>query len=286
MSEFDYISYNINSLPMLNRLKFIIDNFESEFEELSNELKLIHNYIFSQNTFFNFGISKEKNSVIKTLSARLSKDLKINSSNLSLIKSLSIPGFQETSSNKNFYLPTNSDTNFNVMAVKYKNLKLEDKPVIKFLEPFFHQYLWNNIRVKNGAYGAHFQINKNFDYSLFFSYSDPRINQTFSTYSNTRNNFELGKFKKYAFEKMKLKFLSQYKEINTNSDIFHKSYYNYLSGLDNNKRQKNLNLKIALNYNGFRDLFKNLKNIKFIIKVIATTEDRIKEFKEPYEKLS
>ena len=285
MSEFDYISYNISSIPMLNRLKYLIENFDKEFEDLSNELKLIHNYVFSQNSYFNFGVSHERSSKIKEIAYRLSSELNIIPSNISKLGSLNVSGFKLLNDNKNYYLPTNSDTNFNVMAVKYKSINPEDKPVIRFLEPFFHQYLWNNIRVKNGAYGAHFQINKNAEYSLFFSYSDPRINQTFATYSNTRNNFELSKFKRYSFEKMKIKFLAQYKEINTNSDIFSKSFYNFIRGLDNNKRQKELDLKISLNYSSFKNLFKNLKNIKFIVKVIASTDERIKEFKEPYEKL-
>jgi Zn-dependent M16 (insulinase) family peptidase len=286
VSEIDYLNYDIYSIPMLNKLKFILENFDNEFESLSRELKLIHNFIFTQNCIVNFGLSESLISKIPDIAQRLQDDLNVIPADLSKINNLKIPGYKTLEENKNFYLPTNSDTNFNVMSVKYNKLNKSDKNVIKILEPYFHQYLWNNIRVKNGAYGAHFQIDKNSEYSLFFSYSDPRINSTFETYSNTRKNFDLSKFKKYSFEKMKLKFLSKYKEINTNAEIFNKSFYNYVRDESDQDRQNQLDQKISLNYLSFKDLFKNLKDIKFVVKVIASTDKRIKEFKEKYEKFS
>jgi len=48
VSEFEYLNYNLYSLPMLNKLKFILENFEANFDEIVTELKLIHNYIFTQ----------------------------------------------------------------------------------------------------------------------------------------------------------------------------------------------------------------------------------------------
>ena len=85
---------------------------------------------------------------------------------------------------------------------------------------------------------------------------------------------------------MKLKFLSKYKEINTNAEIFNKSFYNYVRDESDQDRQNQLDQKISLNYLSFKDLFKNLKDIKFVVKVIASTDKRIKEFKEKYEKFS
>lgn len=286
MSEIDYLNYDIYSIPMLNKLKFILENFDNEFESLSRELKLIHNFIFTQNCVLNYGLSKDMVSKVSKITQRLQDELNIIPSDLNKINSLKIPGFKYLDKNKNFYLPTNSDTNFNVMSVKYNKLDASDKSVLKILEPYFHQYLWNNIRVKNGAYGAHFQIDKNSEYSLFFSYSDPRINSTYETYSSTRNNFELNKFKRYSFDKMKLKFLSKYKEINTNADIYSKSFYNYVRDMSDKDRQNELDSKVSLNFIGFKNLFKNLKNIKYVVKVIASTDERIKEFKEKYEKFS
>jgi len=286
MSEIEYINYHMNSLPLINKLKFIIENFDNEFESLSTEFKMIHKYIFTQDCIFNFGLSKEKSSKIDYYVKKIKDEINLVSGNILKLGDITIPSFGLNITNQNYFLPSNSDTNFNVMAVKYENFPSEEKPVLKILEPYFHQYLWSNIRVKNGAYGAVYKIDRNFDFGYFFSYSDPKINDTFETYSSTRNNFELSKFKKYSFEKMKLKYLSKYKEIYTNSDIYAKSFSYYLRNISDSRRQKELDMNIALNYSGFTNLFKYLKKIKFTIKVIATTKERINEFKEKFETIS
>jgi Zn-dependent M16 (insulinase) family peptidase len=285
MSEFDYINYQINSLPMLNRLKFMIDNFELEYNSLIIELKLIHNYIFNQNCIFNFGVSKEYSSATFDILDSFAKDLNIVPSPIENIGNLNFGEFKIPTQNKNFYLPSNSDTNFNIMAVKYKNFHESEKDLLKILEPYLHQYLWNHIRVKNGAYGARYHLDKDFSFSFFNSYSDPFINKTFKIYSNTKNNFELAKFKKSSFGKMKLKFLAEYNHVYSNSEIYTLAFNDFIESKDLAQKQNELNKRVSLNYNQFKNLFKYLKQIDFTVKVIATTPERIKEFNEEYETL-
>ena len=287
-SEFEYLDYNFNSLPIINKLKFILDNFDTEFEALVSELRLIHNYIFTQNCVFSAGIAKENKEFFNYFSRKISDEFNILSCDLNKLGSLKINGFKLPDKNLNFFLPVNSDTNFNVMAVKYKNILDKDQSVIRYLVPYLDQYLWENIRNKNGAYSVGFSFipNCNNEISIFSTASDPKINETFDTFSNTRSNFSLSKFKKYSFEKMKLRFLSNEKRVLQNEDIFNLSFVYYITSKNIKIRESELNSRIALNYNGFKELFKNMKNIQNTVKVVACSLQKIKDFKEPYERIS
>lgn len=285
MTEFDYLHYNLNFAPMINKLKFILENFDNEFDSIVTELTLIHNYIFNQTCIWNLGYSKENERNANHLIQKISDKLNIIPGEVSKLGNLTVPGF-ETGKSLNFYIPSNSDTSFNVMTVKYNSIDEKDKKVLSILNPYMFQYLWDNIRVKNGAYGAKFHIDKDFNFSYFYSYSDPKITETFNIYSNTKSNFNLNKFKKYAYDKMKIRFLSGYKHIYRNSEIYNLSFQYYMKDIDYKKRVSDLEAKIALNFNDFKELVRKLKDIKFVIKVIATSLDRIKDFKDSYEKIS
>jgi len=223
---------------------------------------------------------------VNSFATKLSQEFNILPSNLESFGTLSNSGFLELNKNLNFFIPSNSDTNFNALAIKYKEIDPSNKSVIKYLEPFINQYLWNEVRVKNGAYGAHFELDTNSQAAVFYSYSDPKINETYKIYSNTKTNFNLAKFKKYSFEKMKLRFLSRTKVVYRNEDIYKISFFYYMTGKSFDKRKSELETRVVLNFNQFKDLVKTLKNIKYSIKAIATTKERIQDFSEKYETLT
>ena len=50
-------------------------------------------------------------------------------------------------------------------------------------------YLWPEIRVKGGAYGANFQLTSSLD-TLFTSYCDPNVENTYNVYENTATYLE------------------------------------------------------------------------------------------------
>ena len=49
-----------------------------------------------------------------------------------------------------------------------------------------YDYLWNEIRVKGGAYGAGFALTKTND-TFFYSYRDPNVKNTYDVYRNVIN---------------------------------------------------------------------------------------------------
>jgi Zn-dependent M16 (insulinase) family peptidase len=147
------------------------------------------------------------------------------------------------------------------------------------------QYLWDNIRVKNGAYGAFWTLNKNYEYGVFGSYSDPKLNETYKTYLNTKKKYDISKFKNYSFEKMKLKFLSKEKIIFRNANLYSNAFSFFVRGISDAEREKSLAKKTRINFVDFKSLINNVLDYSFNIKVIATTPDRMKAFSEKYQEI-
>ncbi len=285
LSAVDKIGFETHSLPVLKVLKKILANFDSEFPILQKELSLIHSFVYSQNALCNFGISKEIESRASLHLNNLVKDLKINLVSKDKMQNLNSDFFKIPDKNLNLFFNSNSDTNFNILGLKYSNINPDDKQVIKFLEPYMFQYLWENIRIKNGAYGAFWTLNKNYDYGVFGSYSDPKVTETYKTYLNSKKKYDISKFKNYSFEKMKLKFLSKEKVIYRNANLYSNSFSFFVRGISDDEREKSLAKKIRINFVDFKKLIQNVVEYSFQIKVIATTPDRMKNFTEKYQEI-
>jgi len=285
LSPVDKINFEINSLPAMREIKKILADFENEFPILESNLNQIHKYIYSQNAICNFGISKEIEKYSTKHLEELVKKININLVSKDKLSKLNTDFFKFPDKSINLFYNSNSDTNFNVLGLKYSNLNSEDKSIIKILEPYMFQYLWENIRVKNGAYGAFWTLNKNYEYGVFGSYSDPKLNDTFKTYLNTKKKYDISKFKNYSFEKMKLKFLSKEKIIYRNANLYSNAFSYFIRGISDEEREKSLAKKIRINAVDFKSLIKNVLDYSFNIKVIATTTDRMKGFSEKYQEI-
>jgi Zn-dependent M16 (insulinase) family peptidase len=171
----------------------VLADFENEFPVLESNLNQIHKYIYSQNAICNFGIAKEIENYATKHLEDLVKKININLVSKDKLSNLNTDFFKFPDKSLNLFYNSNSDTNFNILGLKYSNLNSEDKSVIKILEPYMFQYLWENIRVKNGAYGAFWTLNKNYEYGVFGSYSDPKLNETYKTYLNTKKKYDISK---------------------------------------------------------------------------------------------
>lgn len=284
-SPSEYVNYQLNSLPLLKELKKILSDFDNLFPELSKNLTEIHRYIYSQNCILHMGLSEDiKNNSLKLFNEFIT-DLNFKLVNFNEFTQCTIKNFTLIKKDLNLFYPSNSDTNFNVLAVSYPELdNSSDKNILRVVEPYMFQYLWENIRVKNGAYGSYWNLNKDYNFGTFVSYSDPKINDTYKTYLNTNKKYNLSKFKKYAFEKMKLKFLSKQKILLRNSAIYSSSFSFFIRNIDEEERKKSLNKKIQIDFVEFKNLLSEILKTGPKVKVIATTKERITaEFKEKYE---
>ena len=83
-----------------------------------------------------------------------------------------------------------SGVNNNIMAINLKDLGEEIDGKLYVAQQIINfDYLWPEIRVKGGAYGANFQLSSSLDV-LFSSYCDPNVSNTYNVYEETANYLE------------------------------------------------------------------------------------------------
>lgn len=82
-----------------------------------------------------------------------------------------------------FIIP--SKVQYNSLAFNYKDMGFEYSGGLAVIKSILNRdYLWNNIRVKGGAYGSGFSASQSGN-SYFYSYRDPKLKETFDVYKNT-----------------------------------------------------------------------------------------------------
>ena len=85
---------------------------------------------------------------------------------------------------KNEGLLTSSEVQYVGKGYNFKKLGHSYSGTLQVLKTILsYDYLWNNIRVRGGAYGAFFNISR--DGNVFLgSYRDPNLIETLNTYNN------------------------------------------------------------------------------------------------------
>lgn len=285
LSELDYIKNVSSGISLLNYIDDLLLNFDSKFEQISSELQKINDEIFSSKCIVNLGTSEEFMKDGVSFVKNLSKEMKFDIVSKEVFNTIDSENWTAPVQDKNLFYKSVSDTNFNIMGVKYEKFTEQEVKLLGFVETYINQYLWDEIRIKNGAYGSRFYVSRPENYGIFFSYSDPKINETYKVYNNTKKLFNLSKFKKTSFEKMKLKYISGFKTIYRNKDLYNDSFGNFMREVPDSFRESINKSSKALTYNDFKELVKAITRVKNTFKVIATTEDRIKNFNEKYEEI-
>lgn len=281
-TPFGEVYEGIKGLPIVKDLDRISKNFNEEYDELVLNLMKIHQFIFSSNLSINLGTSeKYERENVEDIKKLVSK-LKLNLVDKSKLGFFVNPNYKDTYENQNFFHKINSDTNFNFLAVKYQKFPHTIIHKIKFVSEYMYQYLFEKIRINHGAYGASFKIYSFDNAGIFKSWSDPLINETFSTFLSYKNSYDVGKFSKSKFERLKKQMIGGLKKIYSNDELFSHSYENFMTNRTVKDREQIIYDTKFLTYKEFKDLFKYIKNPKFIIKLVCTNESNIKNFKEDY----
>lgn len=82
---------------------------------------------------------------------------------------------------------TASQVQYVATAGNFKDAGCQYHGALKVLQVMFsYDYLWENIRVKGGAYGCMCSFSRNGD-GYFVSYRDPKLMETYDIYKNARN---------------------------------------------------------------------------------------------------
>ncbi|MCR5740938.1 MAG: insulinase family protein [Gammaproteobacteria bacterium] len=175
--ESSYYQDLSSGIGLLDYLCYIYDNFDSIKEELVKSLKNVKNVMAKSNILVNVVGDKEilKSSLV---SANKLYDVLVDE-----------PIYKKT---KFEYRPrkelikTTFDVNYVALVGRNKYQYSSRSLVLE--NALSMDYLWNNIRVLGGAYGARIALGRKL--ITFTSYRDPNIDKTYDTFKNTPKYIE------------------------------------------------------------------------------------------------
>lgn len=169
------VSEQINGIPQYRLLEELCENFESRKEELKRNLKILAACIFRpENLLVDYTGTKEGIDKIEESIQRLEKELFKDSIE-------GIP-FTPEFSVKNEGFMTAGQVQYVCRAGNFLQKGLPYTGALKVLKVMMgYEYLWNQIRVKGGAYGCMSSFYKNGD-AYFVSYRDPNLEKTVEVY--------------------------------------------------------------------------------------------------------
>lgn len=172
----NYENHYKTGLDTYNFYKDLLDNFN--YKKINEKLVSISKKIFSKNNvILSFSGDKETIEVLK----KEVRKLKFRNAKLTSVLK---PDFKEP---KKEALVVPSGVSYSVLATNLSEINhtFSGKDVV-LSHILSYDYLWNEIRVKGGAYGAGFALTKTND-TFFYSYRDPNVKNTYDVYRNVIN---------------------------------------------------------------------------------------------------
>ena len=153
----------------------LLNNFENKFSEIINQLNTVSNLIFSSSrVLINFvGSEEEYSNYKKDISVYTDKLYNDTEKQDGFTLDFETPGYSE-----GFYF----DSLVQYVGLGY-NIDNYSGSHLVLRHILSLDYLWNNIRVKNGAYGSGAIFNAFGDFNLW-SYRDPNLKETLDIYYN------------------------------------------------------------------------------------------------------
>ena len=179
-SYIDNVQKIMDGIDGVDYYRFIDDidkRFDEVYDELAADLTRIYKKIFRVDSLIISYTSKQSESAmedsLKELSASLSQDKYEDRDAIETELEVKNEGFN-----------TSSKVQYVATAGDFSKAGLEFNGALNVLQIIFaYDYLWVNVRVKGGAYGAMCDFTRN-GYSFFTSYRDPNLAETYDIYKN------------------------------------------------------------------------------------------------------
>ncbi len=177
-------AYNelLGGITYFDFINSLLDKIDSDFDEINEKLTGLCRKIFNKNTM-TVGYSGSREGFEKL------KGLIANGTNFKAFevseKQNILPSY---SGNEAIVIP--SGVNYNVKGCNFLENGFEYSGKMMVLSKIMrNDYLWNNIRVKGGAYGTGFSISPSGSV-CFTSYRDPNVAKTLENYDNALEYLE------------------------------------------------------------------------------------------------
>lgn len=242
-------SEKISGIPQYRLLEELEKNFDEKKQQLTADLKELIRYIFRpENLLVDYTAAPEG---LKGLSEEIEKfvpDL--------ITSELREEGFTLKAEKKNEGFMTAGQVQYVCRAGNFADKGLPYTGALKVLKVMMgYDYLWNQVRVKGGAYGCMCGFYKNGD-GYFVSYRDPNLQKTIEVYENAAQYIKNAKLD----ERMVTQFIiGAISELDTPMTPAAKGLYSmggYLTGLSMERVQKEREELLATTRETLCDLYK------------------------------
>lgn len=210
----------------LEYYEFINDlyqNFDDNFEKTVSEMTRIYNTIFKEsNVEILLALDNKHNDAIIPFIKKYFKSCDNNDPKVKL-------SYEYDSKNEGLIMST--DVAYDGRAYDFKKAGYEYSGVMQVVKTIMQtDYLWNNVRVKGGAYGAFFTIDRAGG-MLISSYRDPNIKRTYDVFDGIEAYLRDTKFDDDAINKFIIGTISNIDMPLPPLSVAKREYNSYKSGV-------------------------------------------------------
>ena len=243
------VSEQISGIPQCRLLEELTADFEKKKEDLAAKLKELSLYIFRpENLMVDLTATKEGFSGIEEKIEKMKEEL--------FTAPVTGEGFTPSLTKKNEGFMTAGQVQFVCRAGNFINKGLPYTGSLKVLKVMMgYDYLWNQVRVKGGAYGCMCGFYRNGD-GYFVSYRDPNLDKTVQVYEQASAYIRQAGLDERTVTQFIIGAVSELDTPMTPATRGSYSKGGYLTGLSMEKVQRERNELLATTGDQIRNLYR------------------------------
>ena len=279
ISEADACQEKMGGLDFYRLICSLIDNYEEKKAEIRNTLETVSRMTFrKENLIVDFTGSSDEYLKVQGLIEGFADRLFTEEA------ALKDDGFTVKKLNEGF--KTGAKVQYVARVGNFKEAGLDYTGALAVLKVIMgYDYLWNNVRVKGGAYGcmSGFATNGN---GYFVSYRDPNLKETLDIYNGAADYIENFECSDRDMTKFIIGTISEMDTPLTPYDEGIAGFGSYLSHITNEDRQRKRDEVLSCDVNAIRSLGKYIREIMNAEAIcVVGAEDKINENKDLFSNI-
>ncbi|GAA0787852.1 insulinase family protein [Hathewaya limosa] len=260
-------------------IKSLDEHFDEKYEDIVKNLDKVSNKIFNKhNLTISLTSDKSGYAYLKKDLLSFTRDLekeKLNKEEIEFVYKKNQEAFNQ-----------NTDVLYNVQGFNYRALGEKYKGSMKVLKNILDlDYLWPKVRVKGGAYGVNFLLNKSGVMGIV-SYRDPNLKETLEAYKGIPEYLKKLSLNDKELESYKISSLAEYCHTKTTEEKVKIADNMYFSGIkrdDLEKELKEIKNTTLKDVKGYEELFN--KGLKQNNITVIGNRSKIQKQKDIFNKI-